>query len=57
MILPTFQLFQKQEENTTEARMDLWDENKEPFITQNETARKNKHTKKYILSEACPAQG
>lgn len=37
--------------------MDLWDGNNEPFITQNETARKNKHTKKYILSEAWAAQG
>lgn len=25
--------------------MDLWDGNNEPFITQNETARKNKHKK------------
>ena len=32
--------------------MDLWDGNNEPFITQNETARKNKHPKQYILSES-----
>ena len=55
MVLPTFQSFRKQ--NTAEARMDLWDGNNEPFITQNETARKNKHTKTVHLSEACAAQG
>lgn len=42
--------------------MDLWDGNNEPFITQNETARKNKYTKKYIyqkpaLSKASGVQG
>lgn len=37
--------------------MDLWDGNNEPFITQNEIARKNKHPKQYILSESCAAQG
>lgn len=31
------------------ARMDLWDGNNEPFITQNETARKNKQKKVHFI--------
>lgn len=37
--------------------MDLWDGNNEPFITQNDAARKNKQTKKighFIRGRRCP---
>lgn len=43
--------------------MDLWDGNNEPFITRNETARKNKHTQKNtfyqkpVLPKASGVQG
>lgn len=37
------------------ARMDLWDGNNEPFISQNETARKNKHQKRTFYQRVyCP---
>lgn len=46
MILPTFGYFRKQGENLIAAGKNLWDGNNEPFITQNEIARKNKHPQK-----------
>lgn len=56
VILPTFGYFRKQGENVIAARKNLWDGNNEPFITQNEIARKNKHPKKvhFIKALRCP---